>query len=146
MSKDKVTAKEMRERINAAYRELAGLVGTARGLRMQLRYDEQRCVMDRADDLHERIHEMEAELETLERGVVSLPLLRDPEADPPENGFVVVAVTDDKDAPVVLAYHSDDGWFSDEVDEPMDGSVIGWCWAEEAADMMREAKREVARG
>lgn len=69
------------------------------------------------------------------------PLLRDPDVEVPEDGFHVVAVTDDQTDSVVLAYHDAGSWLEVDGDSAMDGSVVGWCWQDEAAEVLRKAVR-----
>ena len=70
-------------------------------------------------------------------------LLRDPDVEFPDGGFHVIAVTDDDEDPVVLAYRDGDAWLETDTDEEMTGSVVGWCWQDEARAALHAAKREV---
>ncbi len=69
------------------------------------------------------------------------PLLRDPETEMPDDGFHVVAVTDDETESVVLAYHDAGSWLEVDGDSVLDGSVVGWCWQDEAASVLKKAVR-----
>jgi len=70
-----------------------------------------------------------------------IPLLRDPDVEMPDDGFHVVAVTDDETESVVLAYHDADSWLDVDGDSVLDGSVVGWCWQDEAAEVLKKAVR-----
>ena len=72
------------------------------------------------------------------------PLLRDPDIEVPEDGFHVVVVTDNESDSVVLAYHDAGSWLDVDGDSVMDGSVVGWCWQDEAADVLRKEMRHAS--
>ena len=85
--------------------------------------------------------ELEKELKAEAHSVI--PMLRDPEVEMPDDGFHVVAVTDDEADSVILAYHDGGQWLELDGDAVMDGSVVGWCWQDEAAEVLKKAVRHV---
>ena len=161
----------LRDGLHGLHLARMALVGEARALRLAGRKAEREKVWARVEELTAQIEVSNRELaehmlrsgeETQRRGdaearwtanlpdareavrgqEAEMPLLRDPDAEMPDDGFHVIAVTDDETESVVLAYHDGGAWYEvDDCAEEMTGSVVGWCWQDEAAEALRKAVR-----
>lgn len=145
---------ELRSKINRLHAERGAAVIEAKKAREEQGFKSAAFQLDweHIEDLTRAIVHYEAELERAlaARGGAEdaerAPLLRDPEKENPDDLITVIVVTDNAERYVANAYRDEEGWLDELNDDPMDGSIIGWCHQEEAAEVLKAATREVRHG
>lgn len=139
------TVDALREHVNRLHAERGEAVLDAKKSREEQGFKSAAFQLDwkHVEDLTRAIVHYEAELEKALKaeGDKTVPLLRAPETEMPDDGFHVLAVTDDEAESVVLAYHDEEGWLEVDGCSAVEGSVVGWCWQDEAAEVLRKAVR-----